>query len=367
MAARFRSEPRKKMRRWRGERRVADRYRRGARNWLVVSALLEPRRWYEQLRYGRRMRETLLCGDPLFLLGFGRSGTTYLHNLFFQDPQFGVVSTYQSSMHPIALMGQSWLPKLFASRLPARRPMDNVAITLDGPQEEEMAMINCTDHSPLHVMNFPRAIPEIYDRYVSDLGRDREDFEGWRRAYMEVLKKATILSGGKRLALKTPPNTGRIRVLLEMFPDARFVNIVRNPYPVYQSMRNMYRKTLPGAVLQEFEWKDIDAWIIHAYQLQMKGYLAQRSLIPPGHLVEIRYEELDARPMFELEKIYKTLDLGDFEIVRPLLAGYLESLGSYEKNQFEYPPEIVSTINENWAFAFDAFGYDRIEPGLTPG
>jgi hypothetical protein len=53
--------------------------------------------------------------------------------------------------------------------------------------------------------------------------------------------------------------------------------------------------------------------------------------------------------------------------VRPLLAGYLESLGSYEKNEFEYPPEIVSTINENWAFAFDAFGYDRIEPGLTPG
>jgi len=123
---------------------------------------------------------------------------------------------------------------------------------------------------------------------------------------------------------------------------------------------------LPGSVLQEFEWEDIDAWIVHAYRVQMQCYLEQRSLIPPGHLVEIRYEDLDARPMSELEKIYQTLELGDFEIVRPLLASYLESLGSYQKNRFEFPPEIVSTVNENWDFAFEAFGYDRIEPGLIP-
>ena len=52
---------------------------------------------------------------------------------------------------------------------------------------------------------------------------------------------------------------------------------------------------------------------------------------------------------------------------RSTLFPYTTLFRSYEKNQFEYPPEIVSTINENWAFAFDAFGYDRIEPGLTPG
>ncbi|MCH7867816.1 MAG: sulfotransferase [Myxococcales bacterium] len=344
------------------QHKVDDRYKKRARNWLLFSCLLEPLRWYEQLRYRRRIRETQLYGDPVFLLGFGRSGTTHLHNLFHQDPQFGVVSTYQSVVHPIALMGRNWLPGLFASRLPTRRPMDNVAISLDGPQEEEMAMINCTDHAPLHVMNFPRAIPELYDRYVSNLGEDQQAFEGWRRGYMEVLKKATILSGGKRLALKTPPNTARIRVLLEMFPDARFVNIVRNPYPVYQSMRNMYRKMLPGSVLQEFEWEDIDAWIVHAYRVQMQSYLEQRNLIPPGHLVEIRYEDLDVRPVSELEKIYKTLELGDFEVVRPLFERYLESLGSYEKNRFDFPPEIVNTVNENWGFAFEAFGYDRMPP-----
>ena len=348
------------------EHEVDARYAKRARSWVIFSALLEPLRRYEQLRYGRRIHRTALNEDPIFLLGFGRSGTTHLHNLLFQDPRFGVVTNYQAAMHPIALMGQKWLPRLFKGRLPAKRPMDNVAISLDGPQEEEVAMINATHHSPLHIMNFPKAIPDLYDRYVTDLGEDEAARVGWENAYMEVLKKATILAGGKRLVLKTPPNSGRIRILLDMFPNARFVNIVRNPYPVYQSMRNMYRKTLPGAVLQEFRWEDIDAWIIHAYRAQMKKYLAERSLIPPGHLIEIRYEDLDCRPVHELESVYKTLGLGDFETVRPRLEEYLESLGRYEKNRFEFSLEIVNTVNENWEFAFEAFGYERMLTGSVP-
>lgn len=357
--------PRPVVKRLLAEHAVDAKYEKRAKAWKTFTTLIEPIRWLENLVYGRKLRNTKLNGDPVFLLGFGRSGTTHLHNLFYQDPQFGVVSNYQASMHPIALIGRGWLPKLFEKQLPKKRPMDNVAISLDGPQEEELAMINCTDAAPLHFMNFPRTIPGIYDRYVSDLGKDASDLEAWQRGYMEVLRKATLLSGGKRLALKTPPNTARIGVLLDMFPEARFVNIVRNPYPVYQSMRNMYRKTLPGAVLQEFDWQDIDEWIVHAYQVQMRAYLDQRSLIPPGRLVEIRYEDLEARPMPILEEIYKTLELGDFETVRPQFESYLESLGSYEKNRFEFPEDVVSTVNDNWNFAFEAFGYDRIEPGQS--
>jgi hypothetical protein len=342
------------------------RYRKRARSRVIFSAMLEPLRWFERLRYARKLRNTEIKQPPVFLLGFGRSGTTHLHNLMWLDPNFGVVSNYQANMHPIALTGRRWLPGLFADRMPSKRPMDNVAISMDGPQEEEIALVNSTEHAALHFMSFPRELPNIYDRYVCDLGTDETRAEAWKAAYLEVLKKATILSGDRQLVLKTPPNTGRVRVLLEMFPDARFVHIVRNPYRVYQSMRNMYRKILPSQVLQEFDWADIDSWIVEAYRSLMSKYLDERKLIPPENLVEIRYEDLDEHPLEMLGSVYGGLRIGDFESMQPKVEQYLAELGTYEKNRFEFPADVVHTVNRNWGFAFEAFGYERQEPTESP-
>jgi hypothetical protein len=340
------------------------RYRSRARAQLIFSAMIEPLRWYERLRYGSLMRRTQIK-PPLFLLGYGRSGTTHLHNLMWQDSRFGVVSNYQASMHPVALAGRGWLPALIEGRLPKTRPMDNVAISLEGPQEEEMAMINATRHAPLHFMSFPSQLPELYDRYTTGLDRAGDASSGWKVAYLEVLKKAQILSDDKPLVLKTPPNTGRIPTLLEMFPEARFVHIVRNPYRVYQSMLNMYQKVLPRQVLQHLDWDAINRWTLEAYPVLMKRYLADRELIPEDRLIEIRYEELDARPMVVLEEVYRKLGLGDFEPIRPILLAYLSGLGDYEKNEFEFPAKLVADVNRHWSLAFDSFGYDRIEPGFA--
>ncbi|MFP6656488.1 MAG: sulfotransferase [Myxococcota bacterium] len=338
------------------------RYRKRARSRVIFSAMIEPLRWYERLRYDRTLRKTKIEQPPIFLLGFGRSGTTHLHNLMWLDPNFGGVSNYQANMQSIALTGRNWLPGLLASRMPSKRPMDNVAISMEGPQEEEIALANASEHAALHFMSFPRELPGIYDRYVCDLGSDSASTKAWKEAYLEVLKKASILSNGRRLVLKTPPNTGRVGVLLEMFPDARFVHIVRNPYRVYQSMRNMYRKILPSQVLQSFDWADIDAWIIDAYRLLMSRYLEERKLIPPENLVEIRFEDLDEFPIKSLRNIYEGLRIGAFNTIQPLAEQYLTELGTYEKNQFTFPPDVVRSVNENWGFAFEAFGYEREEP-----
>jgi hypothetical protein len=344
---------------------VADAAEARVKSRRRFSSAIEPLRWAENLVWNRRILATPVKA-PVFLLGFGRSGTTHLHYLFWQDPQFGVVSNYQASLQPVALIGRGWLPKLFAGSLPKKRPMDNVAITLDAPQEEEIAMANSSLHAPLHFMAFPQELPEIYDRYVCRLGSDPALLEAWKRDYLRVLKKATIVSGGRRLALKTPTNTGRVRVLAEMFPDATFVNIVRNPYRVYRSMRNMYRKILPQEALQELDWDAVDQWTLDAYSSLMAKYLDERKLLGDDRLIEIRYEDLDERPLEQLEKIYRALRLGDFETLRPKFEAYLATLDGYEKNEFDFPAEIVEAVNKSWGFAFDAFGYERVLPGELP-
>ena len=123
---------------------------------------------------------------------------------------------------------------------------------------------------------------------------------------------------------------------------------------------------MPGQAMQDFSWEAIDAWVLSAYRDLMQKYLKDRALIDPKNLVEIRYEELDAHPMETLESIYSSLDLPDFSITASRAQSYLDGLGVFEKNDFAYPDDVVRTVNEHWGFAFDAFGYERLEPGVAP-
>ena len=333
-------------------------YRRRALMRVAGTALLEPLRWYERLRFGKQIAATTVHPSPVFILGSGRSGTTHLHNLTWQDPQFGVISNLQALTQSVALTGAGWMERLAAGRLPETRPMDNVAVTLDAPQEDGVAMLNATKHAAFHFLEFPGALPHAHDDYVADLRQDPERLEAWKNAYMDVLRKTTMLCGGKRLALKTPPNTARITTLLELFPEAKFVHLVRNPYRVFPSMLKMYRTVIPDQTYHEVDWDRIRQFAIESYQVSMKRYLEDRATIPEGQLIEIRYEDLDERPLEILEQIYVELDLGDFVRVRPHFEDYLDSLGGYQKNTFPPDPEVIATVNEHWGLTFEAFGYD---------
>lgn len=327
---------------------------------LVFSACLEPFRWYENIRWRGVMNKTELTEPPLFLLGMGRSGTTHLHYLLNQDDSLGVVTNYQAAMHPIALSGRGWLEGVLSSKIPSKRPMDNVALSLDAPQEEELALTTISEHAALHFASFPRELPGIYDRYVTGLGGNVKELSAWKKAYIEILKKATLLSGHKRLLLKTPANTGRVELLTEMFPGAKYVYIVRNPYRVYQSMRNMYRQILPGQTFQAIDWKEIDDWVLHAYKEMIGKYLEQRHCIPRGDLIEIRFEDLDENPLKVAKSIYGHLNIGNFDAIQGNFKRYLDGLKNYEKNEFKFPDDVIETVNEHWGFAFDAFGYEKL-------
>ena len=50
-----------------------------------------------------------------------------------------------------------------------------------------------------------------------------------------------------------------------------------------------------------------------AEDLSYRSVELNRKLIPPGRLAEIRYEDLDRRPIETFETLYRELDLCDFE------------------------------------------------------
>ena len=117
-----------------------------------------------------------------------------------------------------------------------------------------------------------------------------------------LLKKRDVSMDGKRLLLKNPANTGRVKLILDMFPDAKFVHISRNPYDLYFSMSRFMRTVIPLYCLQTPPFDEIEELILNLYAEIYNSYFIEKKLIPAGNLVEIKYEDFIENPIREIKK-----------------------------------------------------------------
>lgn len=328
---------------------------------LIASAATLPLRVAETAIYSSSLARTEIREPPLFVLGFARTGTTHLHNLLSQDPNLGYVTTFQAAAPKWFLVGRGKIQSLMAQGMGVvKRPMDNMTIALDLPQEEEVALANSTHLSFLHYLSFPQKAPEYLDRYVllgDGSGLAQADLRRWETEYLEIVRKATINWSGRRIVLKTPVNQGRIPSLLRMFPDAKFVHIVRDPFVIFQSMLHMHRKVLPLYSLQDIDWQGVEKFIVDSFVATMKQFIEDSRAIPDGNLVEVKYERLEQDPVGELGKIYSALRLPGWEAAQESVEQYLATLGGYTKNQYEPSRDAAELVRERWGFALDRWNY----------
>ncbi len=324
---------------------------------LAVSAVTAPLRLAERLRYGRQVARTEIREPPIFIQGFARSGTTHLHNLLAHDPCLGYVSTFHATAAPFFLISRGWLDRLIAGRLPAKRPMDNVAVSLDLPQEEELALAAASRLSSVHHISFPGRAREI----VAKMGAMRlteAEMREWTDSYLHVLRKATLASDGRRLVLKTPANLGRTDHLLRLFPSAKFVFVVRNPYVVFSSTMKLYRTVIPMYRLQDVDWDVIEASVFSNYVDMTRRYMRDRASIPRGNLIEVQFEDIEADALGVLERIYLALGLPGWERARKPVAEYLGTLSGYRKNRYRFDSSLIDKVDRKWGFAVREWGYE---------
>lgn len=340
---------------------------------LALSALTAPLRVAESLLHSRQVNEVVLAPPPLFILGFARSGTTHLQNLITQDARFGYFTTWQGATAAFSLIGRGRLKRLMEKGMAASgegertRPMDNVKITLDTPQEEDLALANVSPMSFVHQLSFPRRTMQLLDKYVMmgtradgepSGGLSPRELSRWERTYLRVLRKTSLLAGGKPLVLRNTVNTGRVDHLLRLFPQAKFIHIVRNPYTVYPSVLHLYRTLFPLYQLDHYDQEEVERFIVEIYRQVMAKYLRDRARIPPGQLAEVRYEDLERDPLGALARLYRELDLPGWNEARPRVEAYLRTLSRYRKNSFSMDRTDLDRVAEHWGFAVDAWGYE---------
>ncbi len=317
-----------------------------------------PFRMWERFQVGKKIKETKIHESPVFILGHWRGGTTLLHNLLSMDKEMGYI-TYLQGLFPHAFLASGFF-RWFAVRImPNKRPMDNMEINTESPQEEELALIGQSGHSLYNMWVAPEKIKETWNLYARF--EDEEFKEKWIKSYLDLLKAATFNFKGKRLLLKNPPNTMRVEFLLEQFPKAKFIYIYRNPYKVYASTYKLHRDVIDFFQIQDEDEKIIMDQVLEMYQEMHESYQKNKSKIPVENLIEIKFEDFVSDKMKGLEKIYQKLDLGDFEERRAMYENYLSSIKNYKKNKLRTDNEIIKAVNEHWSFALDAYGYEKEE------
>ena len=311
----------------------------------------------ERRRFGRRI-EAARVETPLFILGHYRSGTTHLHNLLALDPQFAAPTLFQV-FNPHTFLTTERLAAPVVDRLIARRRFqDEMAQGAGMPSEDEFALCTMTALSPYMGWCFPGDGVD-YDRYLTFRGVPDVEIARWKYALTTFFKKLTVRFG-RQLLLKSPPHTARIRLLLSLFPDARFVHIHRNPYIVFASTRHTIRVTKPLYHFRERLAEDEDDRLISVYTEMYDFYFDERELIQEGRLCEVGYEELGREPVGVVGSIYESLGLPGFEEVRPRLESYLDSIAGYRKNRHEELPDpLLRRISQDWGRSFDEWGYQR--------
>jgi omega-hydroxy-beta-dihydromenaquinone-9 sulfotransferase len=313
--------------------------------------------------YRDRLRDVRLA-PPVFILGHWRTGTTLLHELLIQDPRHTSPNTYQcfDPCHPLLT---EWIAHRFLNwMLPSKRMMDNMPVGWGRPQEEEFALALLGAPSPYATVAFPNHGPPARETFDLD-GLPPKDRERWKRTFLWFLRMLAVRDD-RRFVLKSPPHTCRIPTLLELFPDARFVYLVRNPFDVYASTVNLWKILYRKQALHTPTYAGLEDFVFDTFLHFHHRVEATKGLVPAGRFHELRFEELAADPEREVRGIYERLDLGDYEPARPPIDKYLSEAKSYQRNKWSLGEAERKRIEERWGEVIRHYGYTAPPTAATP-
>ena len=348
----------------------------------------------EHLLFSRAIRRQRLHPAPVFIIGHPRTGTTLLHNLMSADTErFATCSTFCAGF-PSCFLWFEPFKRLLAGILDSTRPMDNMPLHFDLPQEDELGTNllsrGSSYYMALHLMHSERELRHLVSFDVADaapgIGQDEvaQAEQAWTAAFLYFCKKLTLravrsgvgsrgIAHGEppRLLLKSPIHTARIPLLRRLFPQAKFIYLHRDPLEVFASschMANaafwhMYMCPPPSDAR-------VTEYVLWHYEALWQKYEAARRTVPAGDLTEVSFRQLADTPVRTLRQIYADLGLcptevdgvprlGDKEFPLEMYEHAAQGLQGYVPNAYNgLPRALRGLVRHRWAASFERLGYD---------
>jgi hypothetical protein len=259
---------------------------------------------------------------PIFILGLPRSGTTFLHGLMAEDIANLVPRNWQTiypaprpadfnpSTDKHARIVDRQL-RLFAGLAPGFSGLH--PITADSPQE----CSEITSHA-FQSLRFDTVFR--VPRYLAWLEANPHwHMFDFHRKFLQYLQNGVA----SRWVLKCPDHIFSMDAILQVYPDARFIIVHRDPIAVLGSVAHLTR-VLRTPFLNNIDPGEIGAQVAKHWTLGANLLLEfdQRPDIEAGRKIHIHYNDLVSAPLAAIARIYTQFDLP----LRP------ETLGAMSRN-----------------------------------
>jgi hypothetical protein len=167
---------------------------------------------------------------PIFIVGLPRSGTTLLYNLLCAHEQAAFITNSMNAF-PDAPCAIEWLRKKLNLNIRGERFLaDSIDTDFGSPSEPILFWAKW----------FGRDVESLYWR-----SQRREDLSpGQVATIRQDIKKILYTFGGgvgRRLVMKYPVMQTELEMVQDLFPDARFIHIIRDGREVANSLVKLYK------------------------------------------------------------------------------------------------------------------------------
>ncbi|HDD55500.1 MAG TPA: sulfotransferase [Chloroflexi bacterium] len=262
----------------------------------------------------------LYTTDPIFIIGNYRSGSTFLHRLLLRDSQLTCLKAWEIYFAP-ALSHRKLIRFILKVSSKIGSPVQKAVQAFDQllndiypmhktglytyEQDSQLFYHTWSSFNIFAIFAFPDLARRYiyYDQAVPDRERRRQ-FEYYRN----VITRHLYNHPGKRYLAKNPDFSPAVETLLEQFPNARFINLVRSPDEMLPSAINLWASNWRayGSPQEAFPYVDVvKEYARHWYYYPHKIL----SDLGPNRYQVIHFHNLISDPKAEILRIYKQFGL----------------------------------------------------------
>jgi len=313
---------------------------------------------------------------PLFILGNFRSGSTFLHRLLSRDAEnFTSLTTWDIYLAPSVtakklVQAIARIDRVIGSPLRRlalafdRRSLGQVRIhriSFFQPEEDENILMHIWSTYFVSFL-FP-FLDEMPPYHLFDEALRPREKRRIMAFYRSMLQRHLYATGKRHFVAKNPAFCAKIETLMEYFPDARILYLVRNPFDMLPSTVSWINYARGVFTEPEEKYLYLDE-IVKLTQYWYRHPLSYLDAHPSPHHLIIKYDDLISDPERVIRSFYKQFGYAEQPWLEQVVARSVEDTLSF-KSDHAYSFEDMGFTREQilalYPEIFQRFKFDQRE------